>query len=205
MISLLYIVKDEEKYLERSIRSVCDIADEIIVIDAGSIDRTALIAKSLGAVVFLFPWQDNFSISRNFGITKCTQPWILSVDADEHFEGENLELFKKAVDQGDRNGIVAYQLPRKNHYPSHESGSPYYGPPFYPDLQTRLFRNMDEIRYSGAVHEGVVQTIEGAGIGGIGRLPVCLHHHMFRGDQKANEMDKHFYYETILEIENGYN
>ena len=203
MISLLYIVMNEERYLERSINSVKGIVDEIVVVDGGSIDSTASIACRLGAKVYLFPWCDDFSVSRNFGLQKCTQPWILSLDADEHLEKEKLELFRKAVDQGERNGIVAYQMPRKNHYPLHESDSPYFAPPFYPDLQARFFRNMKEIHYSGAVHEGVVQTIELSGIGGIGRLPVCIHHHMFRGDKQANERDKSLYYEIIMEKANG--
>jgi len=205
MISLLYIVMDEERYIERSIRSAMDTpgVDEIVVVDGGSIDSTAVIARHLGARIFLFPWQHDFSLSRNYGIEKCSQPWILTLDADEHLEGEKLDFFQKGVDEADRNGIVAYQMPRKNHYPSHESDSPYYGPPFYPDLQTRFFKNMEEIHYSGTVHEGVVQTIEASGIGGIGRLPVCIHHHMFRGDRETNEDVKQDYYETLMEKSNG--
>jgi len=205
MISVLYIVMNEERYIERSINSIKEApgVEEIVVVDGGSIDSTALIASRFGAKIFYFEWQHDFSVSRNFGIGKCSQPWIFSLDADEHVEGENLKLFQKAVDQADINGIVAYQLPRKNHYPLHESGSPYFGPPFYPDLQTRLFKNMEGIRYSGAIHEGVVQTIEVSGIGGIGRLPVCIHHHLFRGDKEANERDKRLYYESIEESKNG--
>lgn len=205
MISLLYIVMNEERYIERSIRSAMEIPGlgEIVVIDGGSIDSTAFIASSLGAKVFLFEWCDDFSASRDYGIGKCTQPWILTLDADEHLEGEKLELFQKAVDQAGRNGIVAYQMPRKNHYPEHDSDSPYFGPPFFPDLQTRFFQNREEIHYSGAVHEGVVQTIELSGIGGIGRLPVYIHHHLFRGDRDANERPKNFYYESIMEKANG--
>lgn len=205
MISVLYIVRDEERYIERSIKSVKDApgVEEIVVVDGGSIDSTAFIASRIGARLFLFVWRDDFSLSRNYGIEKCTQPWILSLDADEHLEKENLELFAKAVDQAERNGIVAYQMPRKNHYPAHESDSPYYGPPFYPDLQTRFFQNRKEIRFSGAVHEGVVQTIEASGIGGIGRLPICIHHHLFRGDKDANERGKRLYYESIVEKANG--
>jgi len=205
MISVLYIVMDEERYMERSINSVKDApgVDEIIVVDGGSIDSTAAVASRLGAKVFLFPWQDDFSLSRNYGLTKCSQPWILSLDADEHLEGEKIDFFQKAVDEAERNGIVAYQMPRKNHYPLHDSDSPYFGPPFYPDLQARFFKNIEEIHYSGVVHEGVVQTIEVAGLGGIGRLPVFLHHHMFRGDREMNEDTKGLYYKTLMEKSNG--
>lgn len=199
MITLAYILLNEQDYIERSILSAVGIADEIVVVDGGSDDLTVDICRGLGAKVFHFPWQDDFSASRNRAKELCEGDWILMLDADEHLEGEKLDIIRNAVDIAAENNIVAYQMPRKNHYPEHGSESPFYGPPFYPDLQTRLFANIESIFFSGTVHEGVVQSIECSGVGGIGRIPVTIHHHMFRGDKEKNEKAKGEYYEILME------
>jgi len=201
MISLAYIVLNEEKYIERSISSASDISDEIVVLDGGSTDKTISICEDLGAKVFSIPWQDDFSLSRNTLKGYCNNEWILMLDADEHLEGERLELIRMAVDVAAAESIVAYQMPRKNHYPEHGSESPYYTHPFYPDFQTRLFANIEDIYFSGRVHEGVVQSIEMSDIGGIGRIPVTIHHHMFRGDKERNETKKSEYYDSLMAMD----
>jgi len=197
MISLAYILRNEEKYIARSINSVKSICEEIIVIDAHSSDKTRKICKKLSCKIYLKKWINDFSVARNYMISKCSQPWILTLDADEHLEEENLGIILEAIKISEKNNIVAWSFPRKNHYPIHESESPYYGPPFYPDFQTRLFKNCKEIFYSGKIHEGVVQSIESSRIGDIGRLSVTIHHHMFRGNQAKYEEEKAEYYESI--------
>lgn len=203
MISLAYITLNEEGYVKRSIESAAVIADQIVVVDAMSEDATREICESLGAEVHLEEWRDDFSHARNVAIAHCSEPWILMLDADEHLETECVERIRKGADAAEAEGVVAYQLPRKNHYPEHDADSPYFGPPFYPDLQTRLFRNIDEIYFSGLVHEGVVQSIEMSGVGGIGRIPVTIHHHMFRGDKERHESEKGAYYERLRKLDSA--
>src|SRR6202022_2955724 len=58
-------------------------ASEVVVVDAHSSDRTVELAERMGARVFLRPWP-GYSAQKNFGIAQATQPWIFSVDADEH-------------------------------------------------------------------------------------------------------------------------
>lgn len=198
MISLAYITFNEEKYIERSIVSAKKLADEIIIVDSFSIDKTVEICEKLGAKVFQEKWKHDFSYAKNFMISKCTQPWILSLDADEHLEGEKLEIINTALHIAPENEIVAWEFIRKNHYPIHESDSPYFGPPFYPDMQIRLFQKRPEIYYSGEVHEGLLQSIQAANIGYVGRIPVCIHHHLFRGDKEQFEIPKNQYYSDIL-------
>lgn len=82
-VSVCMIVKDEEKNLPRCLDSVAEIADEIIVVDTGSTDRTVEIAKSYGAKIISSPWRDDFSFHRNESIEKATCDWILRIDADE--------------------------------------------------------------------------------------------------------------------------
>ena len=197
MISLAYIVLNEEAYIRRSIESVRSVVDEIVVLDHFSSDRTVLICESLGAKVYQDKWIHDFSHAKNHAKSLCSEPWILFVDADEHFEGENIEMIRRAVEASDESQMAAWSFIRKNHYPVHDSDSPFYGPPFFPDFQVRLFRNSNDIYFSGEVHEGVVQSINEGKVGGIGRLSVCIHHHMFRGDKDKFETQKGEYYSLI--------
>ncbi len=198
MISLAYITLNEEKYIARSISSVREIADEIVVLDALSSDKTVEICESLGAKVYSEAWEDDFSKARNKLISYCHQDWILMLDADEHLESENLGLIRDAINSSDRSEIVAWQFPRKNHYPIHEPDSPYYLAPFYPDFQARLFKRTPKIYFSGVVHEGIMQSIEVEECGWVGRLSVNIHHHMFRGDKEKYEDVKQSYYDKLL-------
>lgn len=204
MISLLYILLNEEKYIKRSIESVKDIVDEIVVVDAFSSDKTVEICSSFGAVVIQEEWKHDFSYARNIGISHCKNPWILSLDADEHLEGENIRLIPHAIIHESDENAVAWEFPRKNHYPSHDADSPFFGPPFYPDFQIRLFRNLPDIFYSGSVHEGLRQAIECREDWWVGRISVHIHHHMFRGDKDGVEKVKQEYYSNIIKgVYNG--
>ena len=201
MISLAYILLNEEAYIRRSIESIRAVADEIVVVDHHSSDQTSLICESLGAKVYQSEWVHDFSHARNYAKSLCAEPWVLFVDADEHFEGENIELIKQAVRSSDEASVVAWSFIRRNHYPSHDADSPFFRHPFYPDPQVRLFKNVNEIYFSGAVHEGVVQSINEGKVGTIGRLSLCIHHHMFRGNKEQFEESKGRYYSRIAEGE----
>lgn len=92
-ISLCMIVKNEEETLGRCLRSVGEIADEIVIADTGSTDRTREIAEQLGCRVFDFPWTDDFSAARNFSFSKATKDYILWLDADDVFLDGDREKF----------------------------------------------------------------------------------------------------------------
>ena len=81
-LSLCLIVKDEEKLLHNFLSSVKDFADEIIIVDTGSKDRSKKIAKEFTKKVYDFEWKDEFSKARNFSISKATKDWILILDPD---------------------------------------------------------------------------------------------------------------------------
>jgi glycosyltransferase involved in cell wall biosynthesis len=85
-ISLCLIVRDEEESLGRCLSSVQEIADEIIVVDTGSTDRTKEIARQFTPNVYDFTWVDHFAAARNFAFSKATQEYILWLDADDVLE-----------------------------------------------------------------------------------------------------------------------
>ena len=88
-LSLCMIVKNEENTLSRCLESVKDIVDEIIIVDTGSTDNTVEIAKSYGAKVFFYKWDNSFANARNYSLSKASKDWILIMDADDELVKED--------------------------------------------------------------------------------------------------------------------
>ncbi len=91
-IALVMIVRDEERSLERCLRSACPWVDEMVVLDTGSRDATPEVARRLGARVASFGWSDDFAAARNAALALTEAPWRLVLDADEWIShgGESL-------------------------------------------------------------------------------------------------------------------
>ncbi|QNI37909.1 glycosyltransferase family 2 protein [Edaphobacter albus] len=131
-LSIAVITQNEEANLARTLSSV-QFADEIIVIDSGSTDRTLEIARNFGAKVFLEPWK-GFAIQKNSAIEKCTGTWILSLDADEELSLELQQEIRKLL-RG-KPAADAYMIRRRNLFLKRWIR---YGG-YYPDPKLRLFR-----------------------------------------------------------------
>lgn len=82
-LSLCMIVKNEEDVLARCLSCMINIADEIIIIDTGSVDKTKEIASQFTPFVYDFPWCDDFAKARNFSFSKATMEYIMWLDADD--------------------------------------------------------------------------------------------------------------------------
>jgi glycosyltransferase involved in cell wall biosynthesis len=123
-------------------------ADEIIVVDAESTDRTVEIAKKYTDKVYVNKW-DGFAVQRNFALDKSTKDWILVLDADERC---SLELKDEIVSSlKTSNGeIKGYRLPRKNFF----LGKWIKHGGWYPGYQLRLFNRMNVRVSEKLVHEG---------------------------------------------------
>jgi glycosyltransferase involved in cell wall biosynthesis len=132
LLSVAIITLNEEANLARTISTV-SWADEIVVVDSGSTDRTAEIARSFGAQVIEHPWA-GFAAQKNFALSQCTGDWVLSLDADEElstdlqFQIQNLLRSRPAAD--------AFYLRRRNMF----LGRWVRHGGFYPDPKLRLFR-----------------------------------------------------------------
>lgn len=131
-ISVVISAFNEEKYLPRLLESV-KWSDEIIVIDNQSSDKTAEIAKSFGAKVFLRPNNLMLNVNKNFGFTKVTNDWIFNLDADEEVSAELAKEVRTAITNVKTSG---YWMPRQNiifgKWIKHSL--------WWPDYQLRLFR-----------------------------------------------------------------
>jgi glycosyltransferase involved in cell wall biosynthesis len=147
-ISFCMITKNEEKRLAQALQSVAGVADEVIVVDCGSTDRTQDVAREHGAKVFHRDWT-NFGDQRNYAAAQTENEWIFALDADETLSDnlrESLLDFKQREPQ-----FAVYQVPRLAHYLGgwvRHSG-------WYPDYQSRLYKK-SAARYDGIVHESLV-------------------------------------------------
>ncbi len=189
LISLAVIVRDEAASLPRLLDGHRRLWDEAIVIDTGSRDDTATVARRLGAQVADFAWCDDFSAARNAALGLCRGPWVLVLDADEHISTHDQEALRTLVAGAEPAGIV---LPQWNY--ADDPGLPGWvpvdpardadaaGAPGYVIAhQVRLFPAADRLRYAGRVHESIEPSLLASGFGLI-TTSIPIHHHGHRGD-----------------------
>jgi glycosyltransferase involved in cell wall biosynthesis len=125
---------------------------EIIVVDSGSTDRTAEIAKSCGAKVFVEDWK-GYAAQKNSAIEKASGDWILSLDADEELSPGAVQAIERILgpDSPKYGAVAGVWFPRKNHF----LGRWIRHGGFYPDRKLRLFRRGQAQFSARAVHEAV--------------------------------------------------
>lgn len=89
-ITAVILTFNEEKHIERCIKSLKPIVDEIIIVDSYSTDSTLALAEKLGAKVFQNPWK-NYATQFNWGLKNCNiqTDWVWRIDADEYVESSN--------------------------------------------------------------------------------------------------------------------
>lgn len=150
-LSLVMIVKDEEDSIGRCLESVKDVADEIIVVDTGSSDRTVEIAQSYGAKVFFHAWSGDFSEARNASLNHATGEWVMFLDADEELVAEDTPKLKALLKDAEREGFFFNEF---SFVGDEKEGCAVAGFVF------RLWRNRPEYRFSGTVHEQILPSIK---------------------------------------------
>lgn len=144
-ITLCMIVKNEENSLARCLDSVNGIADEVIIVDTGSTDRTRQIAARYTEHIMDFEWVDDFAAARNFAFDQATSEYILWLDADDVFEPQDrakLIALKRSLDPAVDSVTMNYNL-------SFTAD----GQVAYSLRRNRLVRRDRHFRWIGAVHE----------------------------------------------------
>jgi glycosyltransferase involved in cell wall biosynthesis len=165
-LSACLITLNEEHHLPRALASLSGIVDEIVVVDSGSLDRTAIIAREHGAAFFERAWT-NYSEQKNFAAACAQNDWVLSMDADEELSSAlqtSLLDWKKREPK-----FSVYEVARKTWY----LGAWIKHSGWYPDFQRRLYRR-DAAQFLGIIHESL--KFEGQP----GRLPGDLLHYTVR-------------------------
>lgn len=144
MISILVLTKNEEKMIDACLASV-KWADEIIVIDSGSTDRTIEIAKKYTNKIFQKEFE-GYDKERNFAASKAKEDWIFYLDADERISAQLKEEVRLAISD---KLYAAYAVPRKNillgKWQKHGG--------WWPDYQIRLFKRKALKGWKGELHE----------------------------------------------------
>lgn len=200
-ISLCMIVKNEQAFLGPCLNSIKRLVDEIIVVDTGSNDRSADIARIYGAQVFNVQWQDDFSSARNVSLDKAHGDWILILDADEIIASQDFAILRQMVLSANEDP-KAYSLQTRNYlnlanavdwqpndssYPQQEAGIGWF-----PTDKVRLFPNLPQIRFDYPVHEMVDNRIKAAGIPILaGAIPI---HHYGHLNEKKNRLKAERYF-----------
>lgn len=110
-LSVGIITFNEEKILETTLNSVKKIADEIVILDSDSSDRTVEIAEKFGAKVYSEEWK-GFGPQKNSVIEKCQSEWILLIDADEELSESLVERIKEIING--KNKFEVYKINRSS-------------------------------------------------------------------------------------------
>jgi len=150
------IARDEEGMLPDCLESVRGEVDEIILVDTGSRDGTAELARSLGARVFSFRWRQDFAAARNASLERAAGDWILMLDCDERLDPASRGLLRQAASSGRQDGYLV-------HLVNLPAGAERW-------LALRLFRNRPGVRYQGRIHEQLRFT------GSVAPCDATIHH-----------------------------
>jgi tetratricopeptide (TPR) repeat protein len=146
------IVKNEEEVIGRCLQSVNEAADECIVVDTGSTDRTVEIARQAGAQVCHREWQNDFAAARNESIALAKGKWILVLDADEVLEDGHGPMIRQLVTSNPQADGFFVKIANYTGTQAKPVGSSI-------SSSLRLFRNKPGYRYAGRIHEQIVQPI----------------------------------------------
>ncbi len=182
-ITAVIFAKNEGKKIVDSIKNAAILTDQIILVDMGSTDDTATIARKNKVTVYSFPNSKYVELARYFGIKKSSTDWVFIVDADERITDELSKEIKSSIHHSP---ATYYKVPRKNIF-GRKKWLSHGG--WWPDFQTRLINKRCFIDWPKRIHS--TPAIKGE----CGYLKSPLEHY-FHGDIK-NMVDKTIIFEDI--------
>jgi len=178
-LSVAIITKNEEENIRRCLQSVA-FAEQVVIVDSGSTDKTLSIAKELGCEIYSEEWR-GFGSQKQSAIEKCREKWILVLDADERIPSDTADIIKKIVTDPDIKE-AGFSFPRKNFF----QGRWIRHAGWWPDRIIRLFRK-DLGRMSAAI---VHESVEVQGV--IGDLDAVMEHYTeSRMEKIIQKIDKY--------------
>ena len=202
-LCIIILTKNEEKDIEAAVQNARQCADEVLVVDSGSTDRTVELAKKNGARVVFREWDNDFAAQRNFALTQTEADWVLYLDADERMNDQLLAAVKKnvandrpaagaenrnataagqassdapATIMANKTGLKQFSLQRK----SVAFGKKFSYGPLHPDWVTRLFPR-ESVTWVGKVHEHPECSLP------LEKLPGHIEHYTYRNWQEWEE------------------
>lgn len=160
-ISVTIITHNEENNIARAINSVA-FADEVIVVDSHSQDRTRDIASELGAKVFENKWP-GYGAQKNYAATLCQNNWILSIDADEEV---TTSLQQEIIALKEDDSVDQYLINRLTYF----CGRPIKNGGWFPDWIGRLYHKQRCKWTDSEVHEELISTSGGVSVNLLGLI-----------------------------------
>jgi (heptosyl)LPS beta-1,4-glucosyltransferase len=194
-LSVVINAQNSEADLPRCLASIKNLADEIVVIDQSSTDKTAEIAKKTGAKVFSHESVKYVELARNFAISKATGDWILVLDPDEEVSGSLAKKIKETIEEG---GVDYYRIPRKNiifgHFMEHAH--------WWPDYNIRLFRK-GAVSWSEVIH--AVPFTQGKGMDFEAKEDLAIvHYHYSSIESYIERMNRYTSIQADRKVKSGY-
>jgi tetratricopeptide (TPR) repeat protein len=152
-LSVCLIARDEEALLPGCLASLAGVADEVVLVDTGSADATARLAREAGARVFEWAWRDDFAAARNEALSHAKGHWVLLLDADERLSAGAEKGLRAAM--GDPRavaGLLRLHDAARADAPAAEviAGRARKGEA---EWLLRLFKRLPDLRWEGVVHE----------------------------------------------------
>lgn len=159
--SLCTIYKNEERNLEKFVTDHRDLVDEMVLVDTGSTDRSNEIVRSCGMDYHFFAWTRNFAEARNFSLSKATKPWIIVLDIDEQVLAEDFARLTAFMQEKQKDAYSLKQINFTGNFRDMNWQSIKTLPERFHGLAggyivsplIRVFRNIEGVRFSGAIHE----------------------------------------------------
>jgi len=157
-LSCCMIARNNELTIGAAVASILRWADEVIVVDTGSTDRTPEICRQLGCRVYHFPWPNSFSIARNESLKYACGQWIIWIDSDDVIDAENGRKLRELVSGPIPDNILGFTMqvhcPAAGHDAKHDMTVVDH---------CKVFRNRPDLRFEGRIHEQVLAAIRRAG------------------------------------------
>jgi hypothetical protein len=149
-LTACFVTRDEERSFEQALGSVVPVADQIIVVDTGSRDRTVEIAARFGAQVHSFAWDDDFAAARNFALGLAANDWIFWVNPNETLALTSYQALRECLTREDALAFgVAVQVQPEREKPN----------AFTEIWEYRLFRRHPDVHYAGRLHPHFVTPL----------------------------------------------
>lgn len=179
-LSVAIITLNEEKNLSRTLTAIKEIANEIIIVDSGSTDKTLSIAENFGAKIFQQTWL-GYSEQKNFALQQCSKDYVLSLDSDEVPDTHLIAAIKNTLNNP---AAAGYLIHRQAVYMGKTLKHAFC------DTKLRLVKRSNNPHWQGAfVHEALHVK------GKIAKLPGILLHYSY--DNFEDHLRRSIYYSQL--------
>ena len=194
-LSVVINAQNAEKDLPRAFVSIKSLADEVVVVDQESTDKTTEIAKKFGAKVFTHKHVEYVELARNFAISKASKDWILILDPDEEISETLVKKIKEIVEKNDADFC---RIPRKNiifgKWIEHTA--------WWPDYQIRLFKK-GKTSWNEMIHSVPLTIGKGTDLPAEEKFAI-IHHNYNSVEQYLERLNRYTSVQSELLSKDGY-